>query len=81
MLLDTTDERVTAQVCKCIEGPGDARIVDLHVWRIGPEAHAAIISVVVRHGIDASAIRARLATLQELAHVTAECHPEPAMYA
>lgn len=41
VLLGTTDNHMR----QCVEGPGDARIADLHVWRIGPEAHAAIVSV------------------------------------
>ena len=79
VLLDTTDDHVAAQVRECVEGPGDARIADLHVWRIGPEAHAAIVSVVVRRGTDANAIRTRLATVHGLAHVTTECRADPSM--
>ena len=46
--------------------------MDLHVWRIGPEAHAGIVSVVVEAGIDADAIRRRLVPVHELAHLTIE---------
>lgn len=76
VLLDTTDDHVAAEVRECVEGPDDVRITDLHVWRIGPEAHAAIVSVVASKGVDARAIRARLAPVHELAHVTVECHTE-----
>lgn len=72
VLLDTTDTHVAEEVRELVEAPGDARIADLHVWRIGPEAHAAIVSVVGRQGVDSHIIRARLAPVHELAHLTVE---------
>ncbi len=57
VLLDTTDASVADEIRDVVEGPGDARIVDLHVWRIGPEAHAGIVSVAGAPGLDAEAIR------------------------
>ena len=73
VLLDTTDAEVAAEVTQAVEGPGDVRIANLHVWRIGPEAHAAIISVVAPLGVTCDAIRARLAPVHELKHITVEC--------
>lgn len=49
---------------------GDAHITDLHIWRIGPGAHAAIVSVAGT--ADREAIRERLVPVHELAHVTIE---------
>lgn len=72
VLLDTTDHHVAEEVRELVEAPGDARIADLHVWRIGPEAHAAIVSVVGRQGVDGDLIRARLTPVHELAHLTVE---------
>ena len=72
VLLDTTDTHVAEEVQELVEGPGDARLVDLHVWRIGPEAHAGIVSVVAQAGIDADTIRQRLLPVHELAHLTIE---------
>lgn len=72
VLLDTTDTAVADEIRDVVEGPGDAAIVDLHVWRIGPEAHAGIVSVAGAPGLDAEAIRARLAPVHELAHLTVE---------
>lgn len=71
VLLDTTDQAIEAEVREMVEGPGDARITDLHVWRIGAEAHAAIVSVT--GGIDAETVRARLRPVHELGHLTVEC--------
>ncbi len=72
VLLDATDNHVADEVREAVEGPGDARIVDLHVWRIGPEAHAGIVSVAGGPGLDAEAIRARLVSVHELTHLTVE---------
>ena len=76
VLLDTTNEHVADEVRECVEGPGDVRITDLHVWRIGPDAHAAIVGVCGKPDVDARAIRARLSPVHELEHITIECHPE-----
>ena len=70
VLLDTSDPHLEAEVREQVEGPGDARITDLHVWRIGPGAHAAIVSVAGT--VDRETIRERLAPVHELAHVTIE---------
>ena len=70
ILLDTTDTHVAEEVRGLIEQTGDARITDLHVWRLGPEAHAAIVSVTgVRDG---ERLRQRLRPVHELAHLTIE---------
>lgn len=76
VLLDTTDKAIEAEVRVFVGGPGDARIPDLHVWRIGPEAHAAIVSV--RGGIDAKTVRDRLKPVHELGHLTVECTDQSA---
>ena len=72
VLLDTTDHHVAEEVRELVEAPGDARIADLHVWRIGTEAQAAIVSVVGRQGVDGDMIRTRLTPVHELAHLTVE---------
>src|SRR3546814_13050361 len=72
VLLDRTDPHVAAEIRALVEDPGDARIADLHVWRVGPEAHAAIVSV-VGAAVTGEAIRARLAPIHELAHLTGDC--------
>ncbi|WP_342250698.1 CDF family Co(II)/Ni(II) efflux transporter DmeF [Sphingomonas sp. OTU376] len=69
VLLDRTDDRVAGEVRELL-AEGGVRITDLHVWRVGPEARAAIVSVV---GADADTVRARLAPVHELAHLTVEC--------
>lgn len=70
VLLDTTDSHLEAEVREHVEGSGDARITDLHIWRVGPGAHAAIVSVT--GSVDGETVRSRLAPVHELAHLTVE---------
>lgn len=70
VLLDTADPHLAEEIRDFVEGPGDVHIVDLHVWQIGPKAHAAILDVV--GAPSAAAVRERLAPVHELAHVTIE---------
>lgn len=69
VLLDATDVALEAEIRALVEAPGDVRITDLHVWRVGPGAHAAIVSVV---GADCDTIRQRVAPIHEIAHLTVE---------
>ncbi len=69
VLLDATDDHVAEEMRELLEGPGDAKILDLHVWKVGPQAHAAIVSVA---GLSAQAARGRLEPVHELRHLTVE---------
>lgn len=69
VLLDAHESHIEGEIRQFVEGPGDARITDLHVWRVGPGAHAAIVSVT---GIDADSVRVRLRDVHEIAHLTVE---------
>ncbi|MDQ8757457.1 CDF family Co(II)/Ni(II) efflux transporter DmeF [Sphingosinicella sp. LHD-64] len=70
ILLDASDTQLVDEIRTCIEGPGDARLADLHVWQIGPDAHAAIVDVC--GDLTPAAVRTRLAPVHELAHLTVE---------
>lgn len=72
VLLDTTDEPVAAEIRELLEISDDVRISDLHVWQVGPQARAAIVSVVAAAGVTVEAIRERLAPVHELSHLTIE---------
>lgn len=73
VLLDATDRHLEAEVREEVEGPGDAKITDLHVWRLGPGAYGAIVSYL--GAAPAQAVRERLARVHELSHVTVEVYP------
>jgi cation diffusion facilitator family transporter len=70
VLLDTAHPGLIDEVRECVEGPGDARISDLHIWRVGPQAHAAIVSFVGQP--TSETIRERLKSVHELGHLTVE---------
>ncbi|PHN24074.1 CDF family Co(II)/Ni(II) efflux transporter DmeF [Pseudomonas sp. ICMP 561] len=72
VLLDRTDEHVAHEIRDIIEQSGDTKITDLHVWQVGPEARAAIVSVVGNASVTADMIRARLAPVHEVTHLTVE---------
>lgn len=70
VLLDVADPDLERAVRAQVE-TGDATITDLHIWRVGPGAHAAIVSVT--GPVDVETVRQRLKPLHALAHVTVEC--------
>ena len=70
VLLDASNPHLEAEVREQIDREGDARITDLHVWQVGPGAHAAIVSVT--GPVDSDTVRKRLVRVHELAHVTVE---------
>jgi Co/Zn/Cd efflux system component len=45
VLLDAADPKLAAEVRERIEASGDTRIHDFHIWRIGPTAHAVVLSI------------------------------------
>ena len=69
VLLDATDAALETEIRALVEGPGDAKITDLHVWRVGPGAHSAIISVV---GTTREVICARVKPVRAIEHLTVE---------
>lgn len=71
-LLDTAEPGLAARIRTAVESAGDAKVTDLHVWRIGPEAHAAIVDY--SGDTQCDVIRDRLAALNELKHVTVSPH-------
>lgn len=73
ILLDTAEPELAAAIAHIAEEEG-ARIADLHVWRVGPHAHATIVSMAGPGG-DAERIRARLSAMEHVVHVTIERLP------
>ena len=72
ILLDMNpDQRITAQIREAIESSG-ARLVDLHLWRLGPGHLGAVVSVLTSEDHDCAFYRARLRQFKALSHVTVE---------
>ncbi|HET6378349.1 MAG TPA: CDF family Co(II)/Ni(II) efflux transporter DmeF [Methylocella sp.] len=74
ILLDMSPgEDITGELRRLIESDGD-RLVDCHVWRLGPGHLGAILSVLTSKPRNAEHYRARLKHLPVLSHVTIEVH-------
>jgi cation diffusion facilitator family transporter len=74
ILLDAEmDAPVVAEVRDVIErGAVPARITDLHVWRVGREKYAVMLSLMTPSREDAEYFRRALRVHEELVHVTVE---------
>lgn len=70
VLLDTADRDLLERIKDAVEGGGDATVTDLHVWRIGPGANAAIVSA--SGGASAEQLRSRVRKVSRFAHLTIE---------
>lgn len=53
---------------------GDAKITDLHIWRVGPGHYTVIVSLVADEPLAPDDYAHRLAAHEEYAHVTVEIH-------
>lgn len=62
---------LTAEIRARLQGEGE-KVLDLHLWRLGPGHHAAIVVIAAAQPLPAEAYRARLAGLPGLSHVTVE---------
>lgn len=72
ILLDMNpDQQITSQIRETIESGGD-RLVDLHLWRLGPGHLGAVVSVLTSGSRDCAFYRARLKRFKSLSHVTVE---------
>ena len=74
VLLDAASDAELATAIRGRLEEGDDRIADLHVWRVGPGHHAAIVSLVSDAPLPVEAYKDRLADLARLSHVTVEVH-------
>src|SRR5262249_18866003 len=74
VLLDATPDRALSRDIRARLESGSDRLSDLHVWRVGPGHHAAIVSLVSDSPQRVEAYKARLADLHRLSHLTVEVH-------
>ena len=73
VLLDREmDHPLAHEIRQDIESDGDAKVADLHVWRVGRAQFAAIACVVADAPQPPSVYRQRLARHEELVHVSLE---------
>ena len=78
VLLDMQPDRGLAAEIEHRLNVGDDQITDLHVWRVGPGHHAAVVAIVSDQPQRPDAYRDRLRGLRGLSHVTVEVQPASA---
>lgn len=72
VLLDMNPSaELTAEIRARFAGPGE-RLLDLHLWKLGPGHHAAVLVVEAGRPLSPQAYRARIADIAGLSHVTVE---------
>lgn len=75
ILLDKTiDNERKKKIIDTIESQPDNRVTDIHIWKIGPEHYAAIISIVSHFAKTPNHYKSMLAGYTELSHLTVEIH-------
>ena len=73
VLLDREMDHPLAQAMRgAIESDGDAKVADLHLWRVGRGQFAGIVCVVADAPLAPAEYRRRLAAHHELVHVSVE---------
>ncbi len=73
VLLDQgIDEHYLQAIQDTLEDEGDCRVSDIHIWRVSPSHHAAIIVLVTRAPKSPDYYKALLANFVHLDHVTVE---------
>ena len=73
ILLDReTHNDMTTDIRNAIESDPDTRISDLHVWKVGQNKYACIVSLVATNPLSANDYKARLRQIGSLVHVTVE---------
>ncbi len=69
---------LVTRVRRDLETVPGTRVVDLHVWEIGPHARACIASVISKPGASPLQYREALGSREGLVHVTVEVHQDSA---
>jgi cation diffusion facilitator family transporter len=66
--------RLAPQIRALIEGDGDAKLADLHVWQVGHGCYAAALSIVADAPLPPAQYGQRLKGVRQLRHATIEVH-------
>ncbi|HKV13512.1 MAG TPA: CDF family Co(II)/Ni(II) efflux transporter DmeF [Reyranella sp.] len=74
VLIDAAPNRALGDAIRRRLEVGDDRIADLHIWRLGPGHHGAIVSLVSHAPEPVTHYKARLDDVPQLSHVTVEVH-------
>lgn len=63
---------VRDEIRRAIEAQADNRVVDLHIWKVGPHHLAAIVTLVTHYPEPAENYRSLLSKFNQLRHITIE---------
>ncbi|QYO75563.1 CDF family Co(II)/Ni(II) efflux transporter DmeF [Devosia salina] len=70
-------EDLPEEICEAIEVGGD-KVIDLHIWRLGPGHFGAIVTLEVGNVQSPEVYHAKLAHIHDLSHLTVEAHARAA---
>lgn len=71
-------ESIRDRITDSIEQDGDSKVIDLHLWSIGPDIYAALIAVVAHRPAMPGQYKERIPGDLGLVHVAVEVHSCPA---
>lgn len=72
LLDESIGEEYIQEIVTKIENDSDNMVADIHVWKVGPEHYAAIISIVTHYPREIEHYQRLLAEFDSLSHVTIE---------
>ena len=76
ILLDQSMEHTDIiKIKKILETDSDNRVSDVHIWKVGPDHYAAIISIVTHYPKPPEHYKFLLKDLKQLDHITIEINP------
>ncbi|WP_424192648.1 cation diffusion facilitator family transporter [Ampullimonas aquatilis] len=76
ILLDAEmDHPLVEEIRAILAEEGSAELVDLHVWRVGKQRFAAVLSLVSDHPAPPEYYKKRLASIRQLVHLSVEINP------
>ncbi len=80
ILLDAEMDKPFAETIKSsvADAAADVEVTDFHLWRVGKQHYACIVSVSSDHAVTPDQVKSWLDGREELVHVTVEVNLEPA---
>jgi cation diffusion facilitator family transporter len=73
VLLDRIpDDALAKTIRSAVEGEGDARVTDLHLWQVGPGRFAAIVAIAATNPAEPARYKARIGCDPRIVHITVE---------
>jgi len=73
VLLDRIpDDALAKTIRSAVEGEGDARVTDLHLWQVGPGRFAAIVAITATSPAEPALYKARIGCDPRIVHITVE---------